>query len=265
MGLGLLLWGMISLATGWVTSNFGLFGLNKRESNVPLLNYIGFGLTLVSAIAFAFVKSEVAVIKKKDENVNLLSPPMEKMDEEEGFFEKMSDTTKRIIGISLSIFAGLCYGSNFNPPQYLMDHNLGPTDGLDYVFSHFTGIFLTSTFFLITYSLVKQNNPEVYPNIIVPGFISGILWALGQICFFGANSNLPFVVTFPIIGSGPGIVGSLWGIIVFKEIKGKRNILFFLLAAFLAAVGITFIVLSTIIPKNTNNSTKLEEGFVFNS
>jgi len=165
------------------------------------------------------------------------------------FFENLSYTTKRFVGIGLSIFSGICYGSNFDPPQYLIDHGMGSENGLDYVFSHFTGIFLTSTFFMITYALVKQNSPNLYPNIVVPGFVSGILWAVGQICFFGANSILPFVVTFPIIGSGPGIVGALWGIIVFKEIRGGRNLLFFGMATLLAALGITMIVLSTVLPK----------------
>jgi len=165
------------------------------------------------------------------------------------FFESLSPGMKRVVGISLSIFSGMMYGSNFDPPQYLIDHDMGSKNGMDYVFSHFTGIFLTSTFFMITYSLIKQNKPNLYPNIVVPGFISGILWAIGQICFFGANSNLPFVVTFPIIGSGPGIVGALWGIIVFKEISGSRNMLYFLIATILAGVGITFIVLSSVLAK----------------
>jgi len=246
MGLGLLLWGIISLSTGWLTSNFGLFGLNAKVANVPWLNTLGFILTIVSAVAFSFVKSDLS---SQTDDTKLLNDEYLDGNSEKDFFESLSPGMKRVVGISLSIFSGMMYGSNFDPPQYLIDHDMGSKNGMDYVFSHFTGIFLTSTFFMITYSLIKQNKPNLYPNIVVPGFISGILWAIGQICFFGANSNLPFVVTFPIIGSGPGIVGALWGIIVFKEISGSRNMLYFLIATILAGVGITFIVLSSVLAK----------------
>jgi len=99
---------------------------------------------------------------------------------------------------------------------------------------------------LITYANINVNKPALYPKIVVPGFISGMIWACGQISFFLANSYIDnFVITFPIIGSGPGIVGALWGILVFKEIRGFRNLLFFFIASTLAGAGIACIVVSS--------------------
>jgi len=71
--------------------------------------------------------------------------------------ERLSPTKKKITGFSsiflflishrslyhqghlrLAVFAGMCYGSNFTPPQWVMDNVAGaPQNGLDYVFSHF--------------------------------------------------------------------------------------------------------------------------------
>jgi hypothetical protein len=49
---------------------------------------------------------------------------------------------------------------------------------------------------------------------------------LGRACFIlgvSANILLTQVVAFPICSSGPGLVGAMWGIFVFGEIKGAKN------------------------------------------
>lgn len=55
---------------------------------------------------------------------------------------------------------------------------------------------------------------------------SGALWAIAMIAWFVANGNInSFAVTFPIVTSLPGGVAALWGVLVFGEIKGTRNLL----------------------------------------
>jgi hypothetical protein len=97
--------------------------------------------------------------------------------------DHMSPTQKRLLGVLMALAAGALYGVNFNPPQYLMDHASEghSTESLDYVFSHFSGIFLTSTVYFLVYCLLKKNKPEIYPQTILPGFISGVMWAIGTI------------------------------------------------------------------------------------
>jgi glucose uptake protein GlcU len=108
--------------------------------------------------------------------------------------------------------------------------------GLDYVFAHFSGILLTSTTYFILYCMLKKNRPRLYPQCILPGILSGIMWGVADAAWFIANSALSEAVSFPIITSvsssmliynristippqGPGIIGALWGILVFKEIQ----------------------------------------------
>lgn len=38
-----------------------------------------------------------------------------------------------------------------------------------------------------------------------------------------ANHYLSAVVSFPIITAGPGFIAAMWGVFVFKEIKGLKN------------------------------------------
>ena len=50
----------------------------------------------------------------------------------------------------------------------------------DYAFSHFTGIFVASTLYFIIYCAIKCNKPQIYPKIILPGLISGIMWGVAM-------------------------------------------------------------------------------------
>jgi glucose uptake protein GlcU len=65
-----------------------------------------------------------------------------------------------------------------------------------------------------------------------------LLWASAQVSWFLANSYLPLATTFPIIGTGPGAVSALWGVVVYKEIRGKRNFVFLAVAFALTIAGI---------------------------
>jgi glucose uptake protein GlcU len=72
----------------------------------------------------------------------------------------------------------------------------------------------------LLYCLIKKNRPSVYPEICLPGFVSGVIWAIAQTSWFVANQELSFMVTFPIISVGPGMVGSLWGIFLYSAWAG---------------------------------------------
>lgn len=49
---------------------------------------------------------------------------------------------------------------------------------------------------------VSAEPPAVYPEVMLPGLLSGWMWAAGQTGWFIANDNLSLVVTFPLIVIG---------------------------------------------------------------
>jgi len=51
-------------------------------------------------------------------------------------------------------------------------------------------------------------------------------------------------IAFPIVTSGPGAIGALWGIFVFGEIRGRRNYSWLGVAILLSAVGCVLISIS---------------------
>ncbi|XP_072191878.1 transmembrane protein 144 [Excalfactoria chinensis] len=234
LALGLLIWASFNLLTGWASSRFGWFGIDPEEVARPVLNYIGAGLSLLSAVIFFFIKTEVQTSSASLESTPLLREPSVNASEDASdvsWVTSLSPVKKRFVGCSLAVVAGILYGSSFVPVLYIKDHGRrnetiyarASQFDLDYVFAHFSGIFLTSTVYFLIYCAVRRNKPDVYPKAILPGFVSGVLWAIANCCWFIANHYLSAVVSFPIITAGPGLIAAMWGVLVFKEIKGLKN------------------------------------------
>eukprot|EP01098_Paradermamoeba_levis_P016008 TRINITY_DN8414_c0_g1_i1.p1 TRINITY_DN8414_c0_g1~~TRINITY_DN8414_c0_g1_i1.p1 ORF type:complete len:344 (+),score=96.17 TRINITY_DN8414_c0_g1_i1:351-1382(+) len=253
--LGIMIWGVTNLFMGWITGYLGLFGLKQQTVSKPVLNVLGAVVASASVVIYAFIKPENLEQKStesmrvssdgiEEERKNLINEELvEPTDDGYAFMQKMSTNQKRIFGVGLAVFAGVLYGINFVPPQYIIDHGSDLQEGIDYVLSHFCGIFLTSTAYLIIYCIVKNNKPQVFGESVLPGLVSGLFWAIAQVSFFIANSKLQMVVSFPMIATGPGCVGALWGIFLFKEISGKRNFLILFAGFVVNIVGVVLIAL----------------------
>lgn len=92
---------------------------------------------------------------------------------------------------------------------------------IDYTFGLFTGILLASSFYFIIYAVYKQNKPSVYPKVILPGLVSGVMWGIATstvfinnnmyvciflLCVFTAgwiiaNAELSMTVSYPLVSS----------------------------------------------------------------
>lgn len=267
MGLGLLVWGGTSMLMGWASGRYGLFGLKKQEIGDPILNLAGMMIALVGLLIFLQVKSKdtsvdaaQAVIQAKGESL-MISPLIGSLEEgDDGLAPvdlkhtndietPISEQSKRFVGLTFAIVAGILFGCSFDPSQYVIDNQYDGNDNtLNYVFAHFCGILMSSWFYTICYCIYKvyylQEQPYVSADCILPGTISGLMWAIAQIAWFYANGQLGFAVTFPIVSCGPGFVGSLWGIFLFKEISGMRDIGMLLLAAVITLPALIMVGLS---------------------
>ncbi|XP_034357296.1 transmembrane protein 144 isoform X2 [Arvicanthis niloticus] len=249
LGLGLLIWGSFNTLTGWASSRFGWFGMDAEEVSKPMLNYFGAGLSVVSALTFLFIKSEIPNNPGSSDTTPLMTEPVINRTEDpradSSWVDKLSTTHHRIVGCSLAVISGILYGSTFVPIIYIKDHSqrndsmyAGASQyDLDYVFAHSSGIFLTSTVYFVAYCVAMKNRPKLYPEAVLPGFLSGVLWAIATCCWFIANHSLSAVISFPIITAGPGLIAALWGIFVFKEIQGLRNYLLLVLAFCIILTG----------------------------
>lgn len=159
-----------------------------------------------------------------------------------------SQRKKRVVGLTMAVVAGLMFGAAFNPAQYVIDNRYdGDDNSLNYVFPHFCGIWLASWWYMILYAFYKYwRNDVMYvnPQSIVPAALAGFMWGIACIAWFVANGKLGFSISFPLITSGPGFVGSMYGIFLFNEISGKNNFMILGAAFAITLVGLAFIASS---------------------
>ena len=217
---------------------------------------MGIALIVVSFIAYLLIKPETSnkvetnsnrnqlintesteqIIKKEDEEHN--ETTVSKRD----FFDNLPTLVKRILGISLSIFSGLMYGQANTPVTYVRNNypNYYPDasdNALDHIFSYYTGILCSSIIYFIIYCIAKRNNPILYPKTILPGLVSGIMWGLANLCLFFSVNALNQAISYPISCSGPPIVASLWGVLLYREIKGLKNLIFLMIGFAISITG----------------------------
>ncbi|VDO21455.1 unnamed protein product [Haemonchus placei] len=245
MTVGILIWNTTNCLTGWAGGRFGLFGMKANPPASQILNYGGLVCVIIGGILFSRVKSETNANEMEDgipttvkETVKVshisVNYPSYFLATERNTFESLLEgspptycssvcTASVFRGIAMSLAAGVFYGMTFVPVIYMIDNPDKfpgyPDDGLSYVFSHYFGIFLTSTIMFIGYAMMKRNHPLVPSFIVLPSLLAGILWAIAQSSFFVANQHLSQAVTFPIITMLPGCIASAWSILYFREIK----------------------------------------------
>jgi len=217
LGPGMLLWGSTSLLTGFLTGKFGLFGLHKQEVPHNIMNWLSMVFVVLSMVVFFFIKP---TLDKRKEYVPLNDEKAsskgriqdlegektkghQEEEEEANFVDKIPIQFRSIIGACLAIGSGVLYGVNMVPmmlwAQHQTDMHLTPGP-LDFVFSHFTGIYLYSTVVFIIYCIYNcaiGRPPKVYAEAVLPSMISGAMWGIAQCGLMSATQILGYTVFSP--------------------------------------------------------------------
>ncbi len=95
----------------------------------------------------------------------------------ERLYDNCSPFQKQIIGTTMSIFAGIMFGVSYTPIIYIQNNYPNSSqDYNDYSFSFATGIFISSLGYFVIYALFEKNNPQIYPQTILPGLVTGNLF-----------------------------------------------------------------------------------------
>ena len=216
---------------------------------------MGIALIVVSFIAYLLIKPETSnkvdsnntgnQLKNMESTEQIINNDGENNETtvvKNNFFDNMPTLVKRILGISLSLFSGLMYGQSNTPVTYVRNNypNYYPDaseNTLDHIFSYYTGILYGSIFYFIIYCVAKRNNPILYPKTILPGLVSGVMWGLANLCLFFSVNSLNQAISFPISCSGPPIVASLWGVLLYKEIKGFKKLIILMIGFAISITG----------------------------
>lgn len=89
---------------------------------------------------------------------------------------------RRILAIVFSLVAGFLFGEDPTPVIIVQDRFEGaPSNGLYYIFSFYSGIFLSSSIVFTIYCILRKNKPFVNAELVLPSLISGTVMRLCQI------------------------------------------------------------------------------------
>jgi len=152
---------------------------------------------------------------------------------------------KYIIGISYAITMGILNGSLWVPIQFFKVENLDLSETLSLflpfgVIAIIASPIIASMFFLVKRQVPQFKLRETFGWV----FLSGMLWFLGAFC---AVQSIYFV-GLSLGGTLPNlalIINSIWGIFVFKEIKGKIRLIIwmqFLIIVLGGAIMLSFVM-----------------------
>ncbi|KAJ5071358.1 hypothetical protein M0811_10420 [Anaeramoeba ignava] len=284
LGVGFLFWSGGNLLMGYFVGRFGWFGVPKESIKSQPLSAFGIIFGIGTLITFFFIKPNLNKNKTFEKIDKQNNQENENQENKEIIIENQTDSenqntentinpsertpfllqveerirksnenrillsirrldkkTKHILGVGLATFIGLLYGVNLVPMKIWTNQH--PSAGLfDFIFSQFTGIFFSSTIVMVIYSILSK---PIYPmSVFFPSFISGIFWAIACASWVISTAKLGFVVGYPIVVVGPIFITSIWSILYFKEIRGKRNFLFLSASYLLLVLSITFLILS---------------------
>jgi glucose uptake protein GlcU len=249
LALGMTLWSIATLLTGWIS---GVFIFDQEVRCAPL-NYTGVLVIIISGLMLVLVRSDGKPARPSG-RVTIQTPAKYVLDDSidtllhsgpvhsrgQHWVDRLGAWPKRILGVCTAVGAGIIFGGQFIPIEYLKlcDDAEHSCEDLDYLFGYYTGILSGGTVFLAVYSAYMSNRPWVNPRAILPGILAGVMWGVGSVGVFLANKYLSLAVSIPFITTGGQFVSGAWGILLFKEIKGWRYLLLFVAALGVSLCGL---------------------------
>jgi glucose uptake protein GlcU len=265
-----LIWTSVQMIIGWASGRFGWFGTTPQEPASDVLNYIGLALSIIGGIFFIFLEntkhsqeesrritpvppagsekaasSEPSSAYSSSADVDHGSGNTDKMEE---FLPSIPRNVKRALGLLLALYAGTVYGFMFVPVTYIQNNYANATqEGIPYAFSYYSGVFLAATFFFLVYCVYRWFRgcpPWAARELILPSFIGGAMWGVAQACWLYANAVLEVSITTPIMTRLPGVITALWGVFLFREIRGRKNYIILVSGTIIVVIGSIFTGLS---------------------
>jgi glucose uptake protein GlcU len=127
--------------------------------------------------------------------------------------------TSVALGIGAAVFNGVWGGSNLVPSHY------APYHGIEFTISFATGALIANVALVFVYIVLAKlvwKSPLPSPQfrvMMLPGFISGTLWSIGNFCSLAAVAAMGQGIGNSLIQSSV-IVSGLWGILFYREMTG---------------------------------------------
>jgi len=152
--------------------------------------------------------------------------------------EEEPNPRKPLLGLAAVLLLGITNGSMLVPLQF------APKDasGISYLVSFGIGIAIVTPFFVGFYCLFTYLRSRTLlamkPKIAaIPGLVMGVGWNIGNASSIYAVSLRGFAVGFSLTQTSL-LIGGLWGIFFFREMKTKSGLLIFAIGTAILFAGI---------------------------
>ena len=135
--------------------------------------------------------------------------------------QKKLTTQRQLYGSVCALLVGVFGGSILMPLQ------LAPKEyrGLNFVPSLGLGTLIIAPMITMPYMYLSRSSPSrghwAMRESLLPGLMAGAVWNGANVCSIYAISDVGYAVAYPLMQAAIA-VAALWGIAVFKEIKGKQ-------------------------------------------
>jgi len=132
--------------------------------------------------------------------------------------EKQGPKLSYEVGICAALFNGLVGGANLVPSHF------SSIQGVHFVLSFGIGALLANGLLLAAFGGWRCLRGEPLPSLefrvmLVPGLVSGLLWAVGNFCALYAVATLGQCIGYSLVQASI-IVSGLWGIVYYRELSG---------------------------------------------
>lgn len=142
------------------------------------------------------------------------------------------------VGIAWAVVTGAAGGSVLAPLHYAP----AQAQGLAFVPSFGLGAMMAAPLVAVLFFLGEGEVPETHWRICLPvGLLSGTLFNISNVLSIVAIPSLGYAVAYPILQCALFVAG-IWGIVVFKEIRGREVTVFFLSGAVLIAGAVAIAI-----------------------
>mmetsp|Transcript_101836 Transcript_101836/g.263767 ORF Transcript_101836/g.263767 Transcript_101836/m.263767 type:complete len:431 (-) Transcript_101836:208-1500(-) len=169
------------------------------------------------------------------------SPGTASLAEAEEVTRARSPIATKLLGVALALLSGGVMAMQSVPASlYLAAHPEASQTSV--VLPQCLGVWICSTAMYMLYaSLAWLMGWSVPHSVIRPAFISGCIWALGFFFMIGAIAQLGYSVGYSMDAVLPIVISSLLSIIVFREIRGRRQLGLYMASLTFQIAGTCFI------------------------
>jgi len=152
----------------------------------------------------------------------------------------------KIWGVTLALFAGATCGVNAVPFELWNASRDGSTSPLAFLFSQTLGVYAASS---LIYHLVGAaallSSIELPHSAVRPAYASGVMWAIGEAALLMSLDSLGMAQGYVFGAIGPVMLSAGISCVVFREIRGWRNLLGFGAALGLQIIGVVMLAVGS--------------------